>query len=201
MKAKRGQVPWPAPDKAVLPVGERIKSRRKAMGFTLQELADRSGLSAPFISQAERNHSVPSLVSLLSLAKALEVDINYFMHIPHSQAIVKRAAEPERIEADSPVAYFDLSSEFASRRMDAMLIEIPPGYGFPVEQRNGEHFRFVVEGEIFAKAGEVETVLKAGDSMHFDSRLPHSVANHSKKKAVLLYVGTPSLFSASSSEE
>ncbi len=193
-KVRTDGTPWPVPEKSILPVGERIRVRRKELKMTLQDLAERSGLSAPFISQAERNLSVPSLVSLLALGDALSVDLNYFMKIPTSETVVNRAEAPRRIEADSPVEYFDLSSEFEGRRMDVMLIHIPPGYSFVTEQRNGEHFRFVVEGEIHATAGDVDTILRAGDSMHFDSRLPHSVGNRSTKKAVLLYAGSPSLF-------
>jgi uncharacterized cupin superfamily protein len=53
----------------------------------------------------------------------------------------------------------------------------------------------LISGELHASAGETKTILKAGDSMHFDSRLPHDARNVSDKEAVLLYVGTPSVFS------
>ncbi|MEP9402380.1 XRE family transcriptional regulator [Sphingomonas sp. VNH70] len=188
------EIPWSATEKPTLPIGERIKARRKTMGLTLQELATRSGLSAPFISQAERNLSVPSLWSLLALAKAMDVDISYFMTIPHSDAIVARADQPRRIQADSSVVYHSLSSDFEGRRMDAMLIHIPPGYAFRTDQRNGEIFRYVIKGELHAVAGDVETILGPGDSMHFDARLSHSIANRSDAPAILLYTGTPSLF-------
>lgn len=53
-----------------------LKHRRKELGLTLKSLADESGLSAPFLSQAERNQTVPSMVSLIKLAAALKVDLN-----------------------------------------------------------------------------------------------------------------------------
>lgn len=182
--------------KVQLPLGERIKTRRKELGLTLQQLAARSELSAPFISQAERDLTTPSLVSLLALAKALEVDLSYFMQIPDNTNIVHRADNPRRIEVDSPVKYFDLSSQLENRQLDIILMRIPPGHEFPIDQRNGEDMLYLLEGELFATAGQTETILKAGDSMHFDSRLPHSARNISNREAVLLYVGTPSVFSA-----
>lgn len=178
-----------------LPLGERIKSRRKALGLTLQQLADLSGLSAPFISQAERDLTTPSLVSLLALAKALDVDIDHFMVIPDNGEIVHRAAAPTLIEVDSPVVYHDLSSRIENRQLDVLLMRIPPGHVFPIDQRNGEDVLYLVEGKLWASAGQTETVLTAGDSMHFDSRLPHSARNDGDTDAVLLYVGTPSEFS------
>ncbi len=178
-----------------LPLGERIKARRKELDLTLQQLADKSGLSAPFISQAERDLTTPSLVSLLSLASALEVELSYFMEIPDDKKIVHRADKPKIISVDSPVAYHDLSSQLENRQLDAILMKIPPGHVFPTDQRNGEDVLYLVSGELYATAGQTKTVLKAGDSMHFDSRLPHSARNMSDQEAVLLYVGTPSEFS------
>lgn len=180
--------------KVIVPLGERIKTRRKLLKLTLQELAERSGLSAPFISQAERDLTTPSLISLLSLAKALDVDIDYFMLIPDDGEIVRRADQPTIIEIESPVVYHDVSSRLENRQMDAMLMHIPPGHSFPIDRRNGEDFLYMVSGELRASAGQTETILKAGDSMHFDSRLPHSACNESDAEAVLLYIGTPSVF-------
>lgn len=182
-------------NKAVaMAMGERIKRRRKELGLTLQELAERSELSAPFLSQAERDVSVPSLVSLLGLARALDVELSYFMEIVETRNVVHRAAKPSRIRIDSPVEYIDLASGIQSRKLDAILMRIPPGHVFPTDQRNGEDFLYLIEGELYATAGKTHTVLKAGDSMHFDSRLPHTARNTSTKEAVLLYVGTPSVF-------
>lgn len=178
--------------RTLLPLGERIKSRRKALGMTLQEVAERSGLSAPFISQAERDLTTPSLISLLGLAKALDVDLDHFMQVPEARDIVHRAETPTVLAVDSAVTYHDLSSRLENRRMDALRMRIPPGHSFPVDQRNGENIYYLLEGELWASAGQIETVLKAGDSMHFDSRLPHSARNDSDQDAVLLYVGTPS---------
>lgn len=175
-------------------IGGRIKSRRQELGLTLQALADASGLSAPFLSQAERNRTVPSLVSLTALANALDVEIAYFMEVPKDENIVRRADDPEFIDIESPVVYQQLSSALPGQMMDAILMTIPPGHRFPVDQREGEDFLFVVEGELLSQVGEITVVLGKGDSMHFRSQTPHSARNESDRDAVLLYVGTPTLF-------
>lgn len=177
-----------------LAIGGAIKTRRLELGMTLQALAEASGLSAPFLSQAERNQTVPSLVSLSALATALDVEIGYFMEVPKDENIVRRAAEPEFIDIDSPVIYHLLSSALPGQMMDAILMTIPPGHRFPIDQRDGEDFLYVVEGELVSHVGETTTVLKRGDSMHFRSQTPHGAWNDSDKDAILLYVGTPTLF-------
>ena len=175
-------------------IGGRIKSRRQERGLTLQALAEASGLSAPFLSQAERNQTIPSLVSLTALAAALDVEIGYFMEVPKDENIVRRADVPEFIDIDSPVIYQQLSSALPGQMMDAIMMTIPPGHRFPIDQREGEDFLFVVEGELVSQVGDITTTLKRGDSMHFRSQTPHSAWNDSSEDAVLLYVGTPTLF-------
>lgn len=189
-------MPFLAPNRKPrkIAIGGRIKSRRQELGLTLQALAEASGLSAPFLSQAERNQTVPSLVSLTALASALNVEIGYFMEVPKDENIVRRADEPEFIDIDSPVIYRLLSSALPGQMMDAILMTIPPGHRFPIDQREGEDFLYVVEGELVSHVGATTTVLKRGDSMHFRSQTPHSAWNECDVDAVLLYVGTPTLF-------
>lgn len=181
-------------NKSKLPIGSTLKTRRKELGLTLQKLADQSGLSAPFISQIENNKTVPSMVSLAGLATALDVDISYFITIPQDKNIVHRADNPNRIEMEAGMDYYLLSSDLPDRKMDIITMVIPPGFSFPVDQREGEDFLMVLEGELYAEAGNVKTTLKAGDSMHFDSRLPHTAMNTTEQDVKLLYVGTPTIF-------
>ncbi len=178
----------------MMPIGGRIKSRRQELGLTLQALAEASGLSAPFLSQAERNQTVPSLVSLTALARALRVEVSYFMEVPKDDDIVHRSNDPELIDIDSPVTYHQLSSSLPGQMMDAILMTIPPGHRFPVDAREGEDFLFVVEGELMSQVGDLRTKLQTGDSMHFRSQSPHTAWNESAEPVRLLYVGTPSIF-------
>ena len=176
------------------PIGSMLRQRRKELGMTLKDLAAKSGLSSPFISQAERNQTIPSLVSLTKLADALDVDLKYFMEVPHDDSIVHRGDDLRTIEVDSPVTYFNMSSDLPNKEMDAILMSIPPGHDFPTDRRAGEDFLFVVEGELEAEVGDVKTTLRKGDAMHFDSRIPHTARNVSEATVMLLYVGTPSFF-------
>ena len=174
-----------------LPIGHRIKARRKALGLTLQELAAESGLSAPFISQAERNLTTPSVWSLMNLAKALQVEVSHFMEWPQTNEIVFRADKPKVVNIDSVVGYVDLASELPDRKMDAVMVRIPAGFAFPPDSHDGEIFRYVVKGRLTAVAGEVEVELGPGDGMHFDGRATHYVRNDSDEDVLLLYVSTP----------
>ena len=175
-------------------VGALVRARRKEAGLTLQQLAAKAGLSAAFISQVERNKVVPSIVSLANIARALNANVTEFMEIPQGEQPFKTADNPQYIKMDSPVRYIQLSANMKLQKMDAILMRIPPGHVFPVDQREGEDFLYVLEGELYSELGDLKTTLKAGDSMHFNSRTRHTASNLSEADVVLLYVGTPSIF-------
>ncbi len=182
------------PGKTRFATGQTIRARRQELGLTLQDLAAKSGLSAPFISQVERNQASASMVSLMNLARALDVSVAAFMEIPLGEAPIRRRSNPQHIEIDSPVQYIQLSAGMKFQQMDALLMIIPPGHAFPVDQREGEDFLYVLKGELQTELGGLKETLRAGDSSHFNSRAPHTAANLTSEEVVLLYVGTPSVF-------
>jgi transcriptional regulator with XRE-family HTH domain len=176
-------------------IGSLLKGRRAALGLTLQELADRSELSAAFLSQAERGKATPSIVSLINIAEALETDIHYFITPPAATSLVRRADNPHYIDIDSPVVYKRLDAEIRNQQMNALLMEMPPGVELPVVHRaEGEDFFYVLEGEVEQSIGDKVFTLKQGDSAHHNTQVDHSVVNNSAKVAKLIWVGTPLLF-------
>lgn len=179
-------------------IGGLLKARRQALGLTLQELAARAELSAAFLSQAERGKATPSIVSLINIAKALETDINYFVTPPTPTSLVRRADDPQYVDIDSPVVYKRLDAEIRNQRMNALLMEIPPGVELPVVHRpEGEDFFYVLDGEVEQRIGDKVFTLKAGDSAHHNTQIDHDVVNRSDRAATLLWVGTPVLFPSS----
>ena len=184
----------PSNARQVIPAGEMIRARRLELGLTLQELADKTKLSIAFISQVERNKAAASMVSLMNIARALDVRVTMFMEIPTGEAPVRRRDTPQRIEVDSPVGYIQLSAGMKFQQMDAILMVIPPGHVFPVDQREGEDFLYMLKGELYSELGGMKVTLKEGDSMHFNSRTPHTASNLTDEDVHVLYVGTPSEF-------
>jgi transcriptional regulator with XRE-family HTH domain len=176
-------------------IGSLLKARRLVLGLTLQDIADRAELSAAFLSQAERGKATPSIVSLINIAKALDTDIHYFVTPPAPTSLVRRADDPQYIHIDSPVVYTRLDAEIRNQRMNALILEIPPGTELPVVHREeGEDFFYVLEGEVEQGIGDKVFTLKQGDSAHHNTQVDHSVVNKSDKNAKLIWVGTPVLF-------
>ncbi len=171
-----------------------LRDRRRKKGYTLHEVAQRSGLSPSFLSQAERGKAIPSIVSLMSLAKALDVEIGYFLEAPKGTKISRRAGDPEFIKVDSPVTYIRLSSGLPDEKMDALILVIPPKLVFPRDKREGEALYFVLEGRLHVEIGDEPYDLGPGDSLHFNTHMPYAMRTLSKKPCRVLWVGTPPLF-------
>jgi transcriptional regulator with XRE-family HTH domain len=177
-----------------LPIASAVRARRRRLGLTLQALADKSGLSAPFLSQVERGQTTPSITSLIAIAQALQVDIHYFINPPPSSQIVRRAKSPEVLETGSPVRYVRLSGGHPERQMEALLMSIPPGTKAPAAAREGEGFYYILEGELRMMIGKETFVLGPGDTAHFDQRHPFEMSNAGRKTLRMLWVGTPAIF-------
>lgn len=176
-------------------IGGLIRARRKELGLTLQELAARAELSAAFISQVERSKATPSIVSLINLARALDTDISYFVEPPEPTSLVRRADDPQYVEIDSPVRYARLDANIRNQRMNALIMEIPPGTALPLVHRaEGEDFFYVLEGEVEQRIGDEVFTLRQGDSAHHNTQVDHDVVNQSDRTARLLWVGTPVIF-------
>ena len=176
-------------------IGRLLKARRLELKLTLQEVAERSELSAAFLSQAERGKATPSIISLINIARALETDIHYFITPPAPTSLVRRADQPQYIDIDSPIRYRRLDSEIRNQQMNALIMEIPPGTVLPVVHREvGEDFFYVLEGEVEQRIGDKMFTLKQGDSAHHNTQVDHDSTNKSKRVARILWVGTPILF-------
>ncbi len=183
-------------------IGSLIKARRLELKLTLQEVADRSELSAAFLSQIERGKATPSIVSLINIAKGLETDIHYFITPPEPTSLVRRADNPVYIEMDSPVVYKRLDAVIRNQRMNALIMEIPPATELhAVHREEGEDFFYVLEGEVEQSIGNEVFTLRQGDSAHHNTQVDHAVVNKSKHTARLLWVGTPVLFPPSGDPE
>lgn len=162
--------------------------------MTLKGLAEQCGLSVPFLSQVERDLAMPSLVSLTSIAGALGVDMSYFVGSPQQSQIVRRGDDPEHLHlGGSPVVYERLSGRHEERKMEALLITVPPGLASPPTHREGEGFWYLLQGELDVWIGQEHFHLRAGDSAHFDQRHSYRMRNGGEVDVRMIWVGTPAL--------
>jgi transcriptional regulator with XRE-family HTH domain len=179
-------------------VGERIKELRLKKGITLQELAEKTGFSSAILSQIENHLISPPLGILLKIAKALDVEMGYFLGKPdevpfvivrkNERKSVSRVASKEGIKYG--YSYESLAYDKKNRHMEPFLVTLEPA---TVKDRHaysheGEEFLFVLEGKMEVTLGEYTDILEEGDSIYYDSTIPHRVQCCEEKEAKILAV-------------
>lgn len=187
--------PRPATSTDDLSFGEILRQSRKEAGLTMQFVADNAGLSVGFISQVERGITVPSLSSLRAIAGVLGKPISYFLEQPSASDDATRAGDRMSYQvAEGALFYERLSTQFPGSTLRSVIVHEPPGHRNEPISHVGEELFFMLEGELTVEVEGERTILKRGDSLHFDSRKTHSTWNHTTETAAMLWCGTMDVF-------
>ena len=179
-------------------IGEKIKELRKEKGMSIADLANKSELSPSLISQIERNMVTPSIVSLWKIAQSLQVSVGYFFDEEPkdiTNPVVKKN-QRKRITASNNNAIYELLSPDLNRKIEFLYITIKPGdystKDFVVHE--GEECGIVIKGKLMVKMKDREYILEEGDSIYFDSTIPHKYINIGDEVCESIWAMTPPSF-------
>src|SRR3954462_8321933 len=79
--------------------GARIRALREAMGFSLRDLAERSGVSAPMLSQVERQETSPTIAVAAKIAAGLELSLSQLLRLDEGEHVtISRSGQRRRFE-------------------------------------------------------------------------------------------------------
>lgn len=181
-----------------LKVGERIKLLREKKKISLTELAERSGFSSAVISQIENHMISPPLGTIIKIAKGLEVEPGYFFkEKPKSPYVIVRKDERKevsRVASKEGVSYGysyeSLGADKKDRMMEPFIVTLEPNPIKHVKKssHDGEEFIFVLEGEMEVTLGDHSDILLPGDSIYYESKIPHKVTTRGEKTTKILAV-------------
>jgi len=175
-------------------LGAMIKQQRLGR-FTVEELAERAGVSAGLISQIERGIGNPSFATLLRLANSLDLPLaSMFMDPNEGQDhMLVRRADRRRIEIPSQGIIMELIVPDSERKLGVISMTIPANFeGAHVpHSHEGEECVILQAGTLVATIGGQDFVLEAGDSLTYDASLPHWWSNQTNSAAVMLAISTP----------
>ncbi len=172
-------------------VGKRIKSIRKRNGLTLQELAEKSGVSATAISAIERNVSSPTVTTLASIARALGESISSLLGENEVSFIITRVGNREALATGMRSATLQsLASGLPGQRFVPMISILQPGAtsGADYESHRGEEFFLVMRGAIEVEMNGTVSRLEEGDALYFRSNTPYRWKNVADSQTQLLIV-------------
>jgi transcriptional regulator with XRE-family HTH domain len=168
-------------------MGGRVRALREAMGLSLRDLAERSGVSAPMLSQVERAETSPTLAVAEKIAAGLELTLSQLLRLDEStHAVITREGKRRRYSHDGH-QYEELTPPLPGQRADVSLHSLKPGAGTagpgdpPIHEPGSRETAVVLEGELTLVLDGERHELGAGDSVTFDADLSHHFENQSAK--------------------
>lgn len=177
-------------------LGERIKRKRESMQMQLNDLARKVGVSSSALSQIENAKAFPSIVTLKTIADKLTTTVGELIGENETltkNPLIKQEEKKFVKENDSGTSLFLLSHHDPLKQMETYLVQFSRNSDTNdiFTEHPGQEFCYILKGKVKFTLDEKEYQLSEGDSLYFNSNIPHSARNDSKSNAVMLWIITP----------
>ena len=163
--------------------GSRTRRLRAGMGLSLRELAERSGVSAPMLSQVERGETSPTLAVAERIAGGLELTLSQLLRLDEGDGVSVVRRSERRRGGLGPHRYEVLTPALPGLRAEVSLHSLAPGAATgrpgdpPMHEPGSRETAIVLEGRLRLVCAGVAYDLEAGDAVTFDADLPHRLEN------------------------
>lgn len=184
-------------EELLLLIGDKIKAKRTQKNITLEQLANRAGVSKGLISQIENNRTVPSLPVLFNIIHSLEEDLRTFFEdmqdsFSKNHILIVRKGQ-EKMFSKEPVKGFSykriLTRTVTSQAADIVLLELKKKSGRKQMIRTDAfEFKYILKGDLEYQIDEEVFTLHEGDTLFFDGRAPHRLKNIGDTEALILII-------------
>ncbi len=181
------------------PLGPRVRALREGMGLSLRDLATRSGVSAPMLSQVERGETSPTMQVAARIAAGLELRLSQLLRLDEDGAVTvvrrgERRQGPTYPGRARGHRYEILTPPLPGQRAELSRHTLAPGAvtggpGDPPMHEPGSRETALVEsGTVVLVIDGAAHTLGRGDCVTFDADLTHHFENPGEDEAVLLAV-------------
>jgi transcriptional regulator with XRE-family HTH domain len=182
-----------AVEQAVSELGGKVANARAERGWSLQQLADRSGLSPAAIHKIEKSGMTPTIASLMKLAAALGKTVAYFIDEAEPLRPVTHihAGERQRLYTSKKgLVLENISGRYGPFFVAGAEAHVEPRADSGPEPMThpGEELVIILEGSMHFVVGGEAYELETGDSLHFRTTLPHSWANPDDEPARAIWL-------------
>ncbi len=178
-------------------IGSKIRGLRELKNISMEEMAKMSGLTAEYLNAIEEEAQVPTIGELIKIVRVLGVRVGTILDdFSNDGPVVSRAAEREdnpvmrgKENTNSQMSYYSLSSRKQDRNMETYIVDLKPvTEDAQLSSHEGEEFMYVLEGTIVVKYGKETYTLQKGDTIYYDSIVPHFVGAGTQEGAKVLAV-------------
>jgi len=177
--------------------GDKIRSVRERKKLTMKEVALKAGLSESLISQIETNKVSPAIDTLLSIAEILQIDLEYLFSDLKMKKKVNLVKFDERDKISLDKVIYELLSKTGDDTNEhgiqayEMVIKTGGKSGSNEYGHKGKELGVIIEGKGEFSIGNEKYILEKGDSLSFDSDVPHVLTNIGNNDLKAFWVITP----------
>jgi quercetin dioxygenase-like cupin family protein len=196
--------------------GERIAELCKTYSVSRETLAERSGLPLDLIRNIEEAGHIPDLAPLIKIARALGVRLGTLLDdheelgpvitrageapaaarfvtgLPAGESPAKNPAVAGNVRAHQGLIFNALAADKGGRHMEPFIVDIEPDAEQEKSAHEGEEFIHILSGKLSLEYGTASHILNAGDSVYYDSIVPHRVlAANNEPVRILAVIYTP----------
>jgi transcriptional regulator with XRE-family HTH domain len=176
-------------------VGSRIRALREGMDLSLRDLAERSSVSAPMLSQVERGETSPTLSTAARIAGGLELSLSQLLRLDEGDGVnLVRAGDRLLGRRARGHRYEVLTPPLPGQRAEVSVHTLAPGTATggpddpPIHEPGSRETAVVTEGTVTLVCDGAGHALGEGDAVTFDADLPHHFENTGRKEARFLSV-------------
>ena len=192
----RGALAEPVAALSGVAIGARVKALREAAGLSLRDLSERSGVSAPMLSQVERGETSPTLTVAARIASGLELRLSQLLRLDEDGAVtVVRADQRQRGGNRKRGHSFEvLTSSQPGQRAELSRHTLAPAGATgapddpPMHEPGSRETALVERGSVVLVCDGQRYELSDGDCVTFDADLPHHFENPTTADAAFLAV-------------
>jgi transcriptional regulator with XRE-family HTH domain len=181
-------------------IGGKVRSLRLKKKMGLVELGQHTGLSPALLSKIERGRLFPTLPTLLRIALVFSVGLEFFFTGPRDGPLVAVVRKDKRVQLPDRPGARDVAYRFESldypateRRFNTYYAEFLPVAQDKLRPHDhpGVEFIYVLQGTLAVQIHGEEHLLDGGDSMYFDSGVPHSYRRAAGRTCSAIVVTAP----------
>jgi transcriptional regulator with XRE-family HTH domain len=175
-------------------IGPRVRALREAMSLSLRDLAERSGVSAPMLSQVERGETSPTISAATKIAAGLDLTLSQLLRLDEAGHVVVVRRGRGRRRRRGGHAVEELTPPLPGQRADVSRHRLDPGAATggpddrPIHEPGSRETAVVIAGTATLVVDGERHELRVGDSVTFDADLSHHFENDGSEPAELLAV-------------
>ncbi|MEA2368538.1 MAG: hypothetical protein QOH38_1256, partial [Thermoleophilaceae bacterium] len=179
-----------------LPIGPRVRALREAMDLSLRDLGERTGVSAPMLSQVERGETSPTLAIASRIAAGLELSLSQLLRLDEADGVtvVRRDERRPGGARGRGHVYEVLTPPLPGQRAEVSCHELAPGAATggpedpPMHEAGSRETAVVTKGRVTLVCDGVGYDLDTGDAVTFDADLAHHFENPGRSEARFMAV-------------